>query len=366
MTDLTIVSATDLNSGGIGRVTYNWAKELANRGRAVRVICSSARDVNTTDFEISTLSAGRFSYYWKDLYYSLKVKLREDLEGQVFSWLGLSSFIDVDYVHMGSVPKSLQDERLARGGVTTNDVDLRKRIDDICYSVYNYHQTEVRDAPNVIVPSPEIKQTLDRYGPSVPAKTTVVPHGVSEKFVQYDSGPDRDQVLFVGGTMPRKGISTLLSAWAEYDGSETLLVAGYGDQKAFASLRNDHGVDRDQAKYLGFVDDDRLLELYRESKVFVLPSFEEGFGIPVLEALAAGTPVVCSDAVGSRFVLDECDGGMTFPAGDATGLRETLATLLSNEVTRKQAGIAGRDHVASNYLWQHVVSTLDSVLFPTT
>lgn len=363
MTDLTIVSATALNRGGIGRVTYNWAKEFADLGRSVRVLCSSAEGVDTEGFEVVTLSTGRFSYYWKDLYYSLKIRLRAELEGQVLSWLGLGMFLDVDHVHMGSVPKSLQDERLARGGVTADDVDLRKRIDDACFSLYNYHRTEVRRAPNVVVPSPEIERTLDRYGPDVPDKTTVVPHGVSESFVQHDGGRDRDQVLFVGGTMPRKGIFTLLSAWADYDGPETLIVAGYGDAESFATLRAEHGIARDRAGYLGFVEDDRLLELYRDSKAFVLPSFEEGFGIPVLEALAAGTPVICSDAVGSRFVVEECDAGKVVQAGDSDALRAALADVLTDDEERAARGAAGREHVAENYLWRHVVADLDDVVF---
>jgi len=363
MTDVTIVSATALNSGGIGRVTYNWARELAERGRAVRVLCSSADGVDTEGFETVTFSPGRFSYYWKDLYYSLKVRLCANLEGEVLSWLGLGTFLDVDHVHMGSVPQGLQRERLARGGVESSDVDLRKRVDDACFSLYNFHQREVRRSPSVIVPSPEIKRTIDRYGPSAPEKTTVVPHGVSEAFVQRTDGEDRDQVLFVGGTMPRKGISTLLSAWAAYEGPETLLIVGYGDADSFDSLRSTHGVDPNRVEYLGFVDDDRLLELYRTSKAFVLPSFEEGFGIPVIEALAAGTPVVCSNAVGSRFILEECDGGTIFPAGDPEALREAIETLFADESGRRQAGEAGRAHVASNYLWRHVVADLDDALF---
>jgi glycosyltransferase involved in cell wall biosynthesis len=363
MNEITIVSATALNSGGIGRVTYNWAREFADIGRSVRVLCSSADGVNTDGFEVRTISPGRFSYYWKDLYYSLKVRLRAELEGKVISWLGLGTFFDVDYIHMGSVPMGLQNERLAQGGVGSEEIDLRKRVDNACFSLYNYHRTEIQHAPNVIVPSPEIKRTLDRYGPNVPAKTTVVPHGVSKSFVQWDDKRDHEQVLFVGGTMPRKGISTLLSAWSKYEGPEKLLIAGYGDQDTFNSLRVDHGISRDRAEFLGFVDEDRLRELYRESKMFVLPSYEEGFGIPVLEALAAGTPVVCSDTVGSRFVLDECDGGMTFAAGDADALQATLTKFLNDDSARQRAGVRGRDHVASNYLWQHIVADFDDVLF---
>lgn len=362
MTDVTIVSASPLNSGGIGRVTYNWARGLADRGRAVRVLCSSTEGVDTEGFDVRTFSPGRFSYYWKDLYYSLKIRFRAELEGVIVSWLGLDAFLDADYVHVGSVPKPVQDERLAHGGVTGDDVDFRKRIDDACFSLYNYHRTLVRRAPGLIVPSPDIEATLGRYDPGAPDRTTVVPHGVSESFVQQ-SGSDIEQVLFVGGTMPRKGISTLLSAWATYDGPEKLIVAGYGDADTFASLRASHGVDPERAEFLGFVNEKRLRDLYRESKAFVLPSYEEGFGIPVLEALAAGTPVVCSDAVGSRFVVEECGAGGMFPPGDADALQAALADLLNDDQTRRRTGEAGREHVAENYLWRHVVADLDDALF---
>jgi len=329
----------------------------------VRVLCSSTNGKDTTGFETVTRSPGIFSYYWRDLYFSAKTRLLDDLSGEVLSWHGLGTFINADHIHVGSVAKPLQDKRLAAASLGAEDFDLRKRIDDKFFSVYNYHRRVVAKAPHVIAPSPDIRESLALYDDDAPVKTTVVPHGVSESFVQRDDERDRDQILFVGGTMPRKGISTLLSAWADYDGSETLLVAGYGDTKSFASLRADHGVAPDRVEYLGFVADDHLLKLYRESKAFVLPSFEEGFGIPVLEALAAGTPVICSDAVGSRFVVKECDAGEIFPAGDPDALRGVLTDLLNDNEARTARGVAGRDHVARNYLWRHVVADLEDVIF---
>jgi len=362
MTDLTIVSSSPLGSGGLGRVTYNWARGFADRGRDVRVLCSAVDGVDASGFETVTRSPGLFSYYWRDLYYSAKTRLLDDLPGEVLAWHGLGTFLDADHVHVGSVAKPLQDDRLAAVGLNTDDFDFRKRVDDAFFSAYNYHRRVVADAPHVIAPSPDVRESLALYDDDAPAKTTVVPHGVAESFVQR-GGPGRDQVLFVGGTMLRKGISTLLSAWADYNGPEKLLVAGYGDAESFGLLRADHGVAPDRAEYLGFVDEDRLLKMYRESKALVLPSFEEGFGIPVLEALAAGTPVICSDAVGSRFVVEECDAGEVVPAGDPDALRTALTDLLDDDEKRTSRGAAGRELVANDYLWRHVVADLDHAVF---
>jgi glycosyltransferase involved in cell wall biosynthesis len=360
MTDITIVSSSPLNRGGLGRVTWNWATGLDALGRDVRVICSDRNGVETGSVDVTERSGGRFSYYLKDLYFSLKVRLLEDLEGEVLTWHGLGTFIDADHVHVGSVAKPLQDERLRRAGLDRSDFDLRKQLDDRLFSLYNYHATVVREASNVIAPSPDVKRSLRRYDADAKSKTTVVPPGVDESFVQRPDGVE-DQVLFVGGTMPRKGVSTLLAAWAEYDGPETLVVAGYGDEESFGQLCRQHGVT--DAEFRGFVDDSELQRLYRRSKAFVLPSFEEGFGIPVLEALAAETPVICSDAVGSRFVVEECDGGRVVPAGEATALRRALSDVLGDEDRRRRMGVQARRHVATNYLWKHVVPSLDAAVF---
>jgi glycosyltransferase involved in cell wall biosynthesis len=110
---------------------------------------------------------------------------------------------------------------------------------------------------------------------------------------------DRPYVLFVGTLEPRKNVPLLLEAFAilrkDVD-AQLLLVGARGwlDDAIFeAHARSGVG---DAARFLGAVGMDDLAVLYSHAGVFALPSMYEGFGLPVLEAMACGAPVVCSNA----------------------------------------------------------------------
>jgi len=109
----------------------------------------------------------------------------------------------------------------------------------------------------------------------------------------------RPYALFVGTLEPRKNVPLLLEAFAlvrrQVD-AELLIVGGRGwlDEPIFAAhARSGLG---DAARFLGNLGEDDLATLYSHAAVFVLPSLYEGFGLPVLEAMACGAPVVCSNA----------------------------------------------------------------------
>ncbi|HEX9837759.1 MAG TPA: glycosyltransferase family 1 protein [Anaerolineales bacterium] len=117
-------------------------------------------------------------------------------------------------------------------------------------------------------------------------------------------------VLFVGSIEPRKNLGTLLQAWHEIkdDFKDTwLLIAGTGG-RVFRSVELSHTVER--VRFLGYVDDETLPGLYADATLFVLPSFEEGFGLPALEAMACGTPVIVSN--GGALPETVADAGLIF------------------------------------------------------
>ena len=115
----------------------------------------------------------------------------------------------------------------------------------------------------------------------------------------FDPDPRRPYVLFVGTLEPRKNVPLLMEAFAllrqEVD-AQLLLVGARGwlDESIFdAHARSGVG---DAARFLGRLGEEDLALLYSHAGVFVLPSLYEGFGLPVLEAMACGAPVVCSNA----------------------------------------------------------------------
>ncbi|WP_184726529.1 glycosyltransferase family 4 protein [Saccharopolyspora phatthalungensis] len=128
-------------------------------------------------------------------------------------------------------------------------------------------------------------------------------------------GLPAEYLLFVGAEGPRKGLPGLLEAHG--DDLPPLVIAGPGD----AGSHN--GVIR-----TGYLPDEHLRRLVAGAGALVLPSRDEGFGLPALEALACGTPVVCSDIPALREVTAE--QAILFPYGDPTALREALHRALTN------------------------------------
>jgi alpha-1,3-rhamnosyl/mannosyltransferase len=153
----------------------------------------------------------------------------------------------------------------------------------------------VRGADHVLAVSERTKRDIvARYG--VPdSKVTVTPNGVDPAF---SPGPgSRGYVLFVGAIHARKDPEAALEA-ADAVGLP-LVVAGPEKDADLARRLRDRGAD-----LRGYVSKDELAELYRGAAALVLPSRFEGFGLPVLEAMASGTPVVAAPEPALREVAD--------------------------------------------------------------
>ena len=150
----------------------------------------------------------------------------------------------------------------------------------------------------VFTPSEYVKQkVIRRFGIK---DVTVTPNGVDRSVFH----PDAKQlsfdlpecyVLFVGTLEPRKNLNLLLQAWSEIkDGfKETWLVIVGAGGNVFKTVHLSREMER--VRFLGYAEDEVLAGLYANATLFVLPSQEEGFGLPALEAMASGAPVIISD-----------------------------------------------------------------------
>jgi glycosyltransferase involved in cell wall biosynthesis len=192
-------------------------------------------------------------------------------------------------------------------------------------------------ADAVICISESARQDLLDLYPSLEAKTSVVHLAADPLFAapsSFDSILPFPYGLFVGGRKGYKGFDVALEAWQEIAGLHPevrwVCVGGGGFQPAELAEIKRRGLGDLVSQQTA--DDRRLAELYRGARVFVYPSRYEGFGLPILEAMACGCPVVCSRASS----LPEVGGPAAgyFEPGDAGGLAQKLTTILENPAHR--------------------------------
>jgi glycosyltransferase involved in cell wall biosynthesis len=188
---------------------------------------------------------------------------------------------------------------------------------------------------HLLAPRAEVAPVLPGFSSDL-----TVPDDARERRARYVR--DGDYLLFVGTSEPRKGLDTLLDALSEPQlKGESLVVVG---PRGWGGVDVDRGARargiQGRVTVTGRVDDADLSSLYAGASLVVMPSRAEGFGLPVLEAMNLGVPVITSDDPAMR----EVGGGatQTFPVGDPTALAAAISRVLGDATLRADMIGTGR------------------------
>lgn len=218
------------------------------------------------------------------------------------------------------------------------------------------------------------RDEIVKYYAVDPDKTDWVHNAVSEDFLQQDVSQEKIEairnkyglpekyILYIGTLQPRKNISTLIEAYAASGQRDIKLVVAGGRGHNF-----DPEIDNTVKKYNlesdvifpGFVDEDDKAALMRASFMFCFPSFYEGFGIPILEAMAQKVPVIASDIPPHREIAEEA--AVFFDPHNAEDLSRKILKLIEDENLRSRLIVRGAEQI-KKFSWKKTAEKIISII----
>lgn len=272
-------------------------------------------------------------------------------------WLAGGNFDVVQSAHPLLMPS-----RTAARVVTVHDLDFldhpERTHGEIRRDYPLLAERHVRSADQVIAVSPDTARQVEARFDVPTTHITVCPPGAPD-WAPREALPHRDGcILFVGTLEPRKNLDVLLDAYARLlthsAATPPLVLAGKVDRTAAGLLeRVSRAPFLGRVELTGYVDDTRKRALFDRATVFVLPSHTEGFGLPVLEAMAAGVPVVAANSGALPQTLG--DAGERFEPADAEGLAHLLETIVASPDRQRVMAEAGYRQ-AARFTWAHTAS----------
>ena len=222
-----------------------------------------------------------------------------------------------------------------------------------------------RFADAIICVSEATSRDVKRYLHITDDRLFVIPEAAGLEFHRLDDqsvitralldlGIKENFILFVGTVEPRKNLSALIEAYARLRESrscnEWLVIAGGSGWKNAEIYKRvkDLGLTP-YVKFLGYVSSEALVSLYNACRVFVYPSLYEGFGLPVLEAMACGAPVITSSVSSLPEVAG--DAAITVDPLQIDSLTDAMYSILSDDTLRMELRKRGLNR-ASRFSWE--------------
>jgi glycosyltransferase involved in cell wall biosynthesis len=212
----------------------------------------------------------------------------------------------------------------------------------------------IRHASMILVPTNAVADDVKQYYPSASAKLVITGEGLSDLPVPGSSKISGDYLLYVGSAYPHKRLDLLIDSWSIISKKHpqlSLVITGKDDVflSRIKSQVQNNGVKN--VLFVGSPDDQELATLYSNASAFVFPTSFEGFGLPPIEALSAGTPVIVSDLPVLKEVLPS-EGVFFFKSGDKDGMITAIESCLADLPKAKSEAHQGGQEVRRRHRWE--------------
>lgn len=328
-------------STGVERYAYEITRALHHEGAAIVLICPRRGNIHR-DYDISGIPVIRFGYGHSHVWEQL-----------VLPWffIGRRKYILLSLMGLGSLA-------VRKKVMTVHDLSFLynpawfSRSYRIFYSIMT--PLAIRTSRKIITVSDFSRQEMLRFYPWLnPSKVEVVYNAVDRTcFVPVDS-PKSDYLLTVASLDPRKNLLRLSRA---HKGTRIPLLLAGGSGRAFATEQHSDT----EMQMLGSVSQEKLIDLYQHARALVYISLYEGFGLPPIEAMAAGCPVVAADIPVLREVCH--DAAIYCDPTDLNSIRAALQEAYTLDDSKRQTMQAKGFENIKRFSWQSSARKLIQVL----
>jgi len=352
--------------GGIGSYVYNLSKELIKKGHQATVITrGSSRQIRKTVvdridvFEVPFIPVYPFHLLIHGVFVDRVLKSMEPKPTLI-------------HLHTPLVPVIKTSMPMMMTVHTPSKVDARYQ------EMYNLYFMAAKVQSMLIYPSIELElmkrskrittvsrsvaEELREYGLK-PCDITVVGNGVDEEVFRPSNAEEQGDryISYTGGLRGRKGLFDLLDC-AVYVVKEIpdmkFVITGKGPLLNILKKKAKRmGIEKNII-FSGFVKKDRLIQIYQNATIHVIPSIYEGLPTVLLEAMACGRPVVATAVGGTPEVIASGKNGFLVPSRAPEEMSKTVLKLLKEPQLRKAVGTAARRTIEEHYTWSRITDNI--------
>lgn len=332
---------------GVERYAYNICKALARLQQSFTLVCPKApihQDYDVSDLNIVHFGIGN-SHFWEQCVLP-------------FFFFGKKDYLVVSFTGLGSI-------LIPHKMMTIHDLAFLKNPSWYSRAYYWYYKLmtplAVKTSQHILTVSEFSKSEILRFYPFLKEnKISVIYNAIDNLLFKRlsDIPPAKEPfVLCVSSIDPRKNFARLIEACQGLTGAKLYIVGKYN---RIFNQQMELDTDSDHIHFLGRVSDEELVRLYNQAVCFVFPSLYEGFGLPPLEAMACGCPVLVSDIPVEREVCG--DAALYFNPLEPSEILRIITQYLSNtDVIKKTMRQKGYDNI-KRFSWENSANVLMEII----
>jgi phosphatidylinositol alpha-mannosyltransferase len=350
--------------GGVTEHILHLDREFRALGHETRIIAPSSSPEGSLDLNVIKVNGEVTPFRFNGS--SARISLTPEIDQHVEAILGSEQF-DVVHIHEPEIPAVSLLALMHSKTVTVGT--FHAYIETHGWAAYAYPLAMLpvlgRLDGRIFVSSP-LREKIAAF---FPGESRVIPNGIDYAFYaathiqplpEFQDG--RPNILFVGRMDERKGYRHLLRAYPyikqRFPEARLLVVGAYQTAEVAAYVSEARRLGLSDIHYIGKVLPEDLARYYRTATVFVAPSTgSESFGIVLLEAMAAGVPIVASDITGYRSVLSQHQEGLLVEPGNELAIAGAITSLLEDPQMRSRMAKNGQ-RTAQQYDWKVVAPSI--------